>query len=73
MDLIKGLYGLGFSTVGGHQTPDAELHEKVVRIKRVFPIGPAATSEVVKSGDVILAVNGQSVEGKNHAVSQNLP
>lgn len=69
VDLTKGLYGLGFSTVGGHQNSDAELHERVVRIKRVFPIGPAANSMLIRSGDVILAVNGQSVEGKSHAVS----
>ena len=69
VDLVKGIYGLGFSTVGGHQDDNAKLEERVVRIKRVFPIGPAANSQVIHSGDVILAVNGQSVAGLSHTVS----
>jgi hypothetical protein len=69
VDLVKGIYGLGFSTVGGHQDDQAQLEERVVRIKRVFPIGPAANSKVIHSGDVILAVNGQSVAGLSHTVS----
>lgn len=66
---MKGSYGLGFSTIGGHQDASAKLEERVVRIKRVFPIGPAADSKVIQSGDVILAVNGQSVAGLSHNVS----
>ncbi|KAH3747177.1 hypothetical protein DPMN_181598 [Dreissena polymorpha] len=64
VDLIKGIYGLGFSTVGG-QPDSPALSDRVVRIKRVFPIGPARESGKIRSGDVILAVNGQSVTGKS--------
>ncbi|KAL4240657.1 Protein tyrosine phosphatase [Mactra antiquata] len=66
VDLVKGSYGLGFSTVGGSLEDTAEIEDRVVRIKRVFPIGPASDSGVILTGDVLLAVNGQSVAGLSH-------
>ncbi|WAQ95216.1 PTN13-like protein [Mya arenaria] len=65
VDLTKGIYGLGFSTVGG-QVSSPDIREQVVRIKRVFLIGPAADAGILHSGDVILAVNGESVAGLSH-------
>jgi len=65
--LRKGIYGLGFSTVGGELASHA-VSERVVRIKRVFPIGPAAQTGLIQPGDVILAVNGRSVAGLSHNV-----
>ena len=72
MRLKKGTQGLGFSIIGGEAQvegdPDTTLHY-VTRIKRVFPIGPAADCQKVEAGDVILSVNGQDMRKLTHAVS----
>ena len=41
----------------------------VSRVKRVFPIGPAADSKRIQAGDVILLVNGKDMRRHNHSVS----
>mgnify|MGYP001797663239 CR=1 FL=1 len=69
VELRKGKSGLGFSVLGGKDplSPDPRL--SLVRVKKIFPNGAAAQSEQLQVGDIILRVNGRSVEGLSHSVS----
>ena len=69
MNLKKSMQGLGFSIVGAEADSDDGTLQYVTRIKRVFPIGPAADSKKIVAGDVILSVNGQDMRSLTHAVS----
>ena len=42
------------------------------RIKKMFPGQPAATCGKLQIGDIVLEVNGQSLEGKTHQEAINL-
>ncbi|KAL3876548.1 hypothetical protein ACJMK2_034389 [Sinanodonta woodiana] len=59
--LNKGSRGLGFSICGGRE--NAQPKHQVIRIKRVFPLSPAAESEQIQSGDIILRVNDVEMNG----------
>ena len=54
---------------GDTQEGDPDMLHYITRIKRVFPIGPAADCRKIEAGDVILSVNGQDVRTLTHAVS----
>ncbi|KAK3091931.1 hypothetical protein FSP39_023798 [Pinctada imbricata] len=67
VDIRKGSSGLGFSVYGGVDVDTDEPTQGIVRIKQVFPIGPAASSGQIERDDVILEVNGKPVKGLTHA------
>lgn len=70
VDLERGRGGLGFSVEsGGDRHPKDHPTDKVLCIKKVFAIGPAADSRKIRQGDVILEVNGRSVKGLTLPVS----
>ena len=69
VDLKKGSQGLGFSIIGGEPSVEDDTIQYVSRVKRVFPIGPAADSKRILAGDVILLVNGKDMRRLNHSVS----
>ncbi|XP_023338939.1 membrane-associated guanylate kinase, WW and PDZ domain-containing protein 1 isoform X4 [Eurytemora carolleeae] len=59
--LVKSTRGLGFTIVGGD---DSE--EEFLQIKSVVPNGPAWLDGRLKTGDVLVFVNGQCVLGFTH-------
>lgn len=69
VDLNKGPSGLGFSVYGGVDVDTDDQTQGVVRIKKVFPLGPAKSSQQIQRDDVLLEVNGVPVKGRTHAVS----
>uniref|UniRef100_A0AC35TIL5 PDZ domain-containing protein n=1 Tax=Rhabditophanes sp. KR3021 TaxID=114890 RepID=A0AC35TIL5_9BILA len=54
----------GFSIVGGSNSPIGDIG---IFVKTVSPGGLAATSNLLKQGDEIVAVNGKSLHGLTHA------
>ncbi|XP_022313821.2 tyrosine-protein phosphatase non-receptor type 13-like isoform X2 [Crassostrea virginica] len=67
VDLNKGPSGLGFSVYGGVDVDTGDQSQGVVRIKKVFPLGPAKSSQQIQRDDVLLEVNGVPVKGRTHA------
>uniref|UniRef100_A0A8C5Z7N6 Multiple PDZ domain crumbs cell polarity complex component n=1 Tax=Marmota marmota marmota TaxID=9994 RepID=A0A8C5Z7N6_MARMA len=61
--LDRGPDGLGFSIVGGYGSPHGDLP---IYVKTVFAKGAASEDGLLKRGDQIIAVNGQSLEGVTH-------
>lgn len=61
--LERGPDGLGFSIVGGHNSPHGDLP---IYVKTVFEKGAAGVGGQLKRGDQILAVDGISLEGLTH-------
>ena len=59
--LVKSTRGLGFTIVGGD---DSE--EEFLQIKSVVPNGPAWLDGKLKTGDVLVYVNGTCVLGFTH-------
>jgi len=70
IELKKGINGLGFSVLGGKDPTSPDPRLSLVRVKKIFPQGAAAKSEQLQVGDIILRVNGKSVEGLSHSVSK---
>ncbi|XP_053270099.1 tyrosine-protein phosphatase non-receptor type 13 [Pleuronectes platessa] len=60
--LNKSAKGLGFSFVMCELDPPTPDFGSLVRIKQLFPGQPAEQSGRIKEGDVLLAVNGQSLK-----------
>jgi C-terminal processing protease CtpA/Prc len=54
---------------GGVDVDTGDKSQGVVRIKKVFPLGPAISSQQIQRDDVLLEVNGVPVKGLTHAVS----
>ena len=67
--LRKAGSGLGLTVFGG-----SDVHEDplfcVVRVRKLFPLGPAAQSGHIHVGDVILEVNGTPTTGLTRNVSE---
>ncbi|XP_035000904.2 FERM and PDZ domain-containing protein 2 isoform X1 [Hippoglossus stenolepis] len=60
--LNKSAKGLGFSFVMCELDPPTPDFGSLVRIKQLFPGQPAQQSGRIQEGDVLLAVNGQSLK-----------
>ena len=61
--LHRGPSGLGFTIVGGKDSPHGDLP---IYIKRVFDKGAAGRDGRLRKGDQLLAVNGVSFESVSH-------
>ncbi|XP_072229504.1 FERM and PDZ domain-containing protein 2 [Leuresthes tenuis] len=60
--LIKSANGLGFSFLMCELDPPTRDFGSLVRIKELFPGQPAEQSGRIQEGDVLLAINGQSLK-----------
>merc|ERR1719220_360891 len=60
----QGKKGLGFSVVGGIDSPKGSIG---IFVKTVFSVGQAIDQGSLKEGDEILAVNGLALQGMSHA------
>ncbi|XP_034952646.1 probable WRKY transcription factor protein 1 isoform X2 [Chelonus insularis] len=58
-----GKPSLGFSVVGGKDSPRGEMG---IFVRRIFPGGQADTSKILFQGDEILALNGKQLRGCTH-------
>ncbi|KAK7918901.1 hypothetical protein WMY93_010185 [Mugilogobius chulae] len=61
-DSDKSAVGLGFSFLMCELDPPRKDFNSLVRIKEVFPGQPAQQSGQIQEGDVLLAINGQSLK-----------
>ncbi|XP_029025489.1 tyrosine-protein phosphatase non-receptor type 13 isoform X2 [Betta splendens] len=61
--LLKNTSGLGFSFSREENVPDEPPGSSMVRVKKLFPGQPAAESERINVGDVILRVNQTPLKG----------
>ncbi|CAH1795007.1 unnamed protein product [Owenia fusiformis] len=64
--LQKGSQGLGFSVIGGRGSHSTDPLQCIARIRKIFPLGPAASSGKMEVGDIILEVNGKKLKGLSH-------
>ncbi|XP_033115091.1 multiple PDZ domain protein-like isoform X2 [Anneissia japonica] len=69
IELDRGPDGLGFSIVGGHNSPHGDLP---IYVKTVFNKGAAAENGLLKRGDQIIQVNNESLEGATHEEAVNI-
>ncbi|XP_074449150.1 FERM and PDZ domain-containing protein 2 [Larus michahellis] len=61
--LTKNSGGLGFSVLQMEGDACEHFGGAIVRIKRLFPGQPAEENGEIEVGDIILAVNGKSIQG----------
>ena len=61
--------GIGITIVGTENTGHRDLG---IFVKSVTPGGAAARNGCVRPGDLIIAINGQSLEGVQHHVAVDL-
>ncbi|XP_031433720.1 tyrosine-protein phosphatase non-receptor type 13 isoform X3 [Clupea harengus] len=61
--LLKNSSGLGFSFSREENVPGEPAPTSMVRVKKLFPGQPAAESDKIEVGDVILRVNQTSLKG----------
>ncbi|TKS90123.1 PDZ domain-containing protein 2 [Collichthys lucidus] len=66
--LTKSANGLGFSFIMCELDPPTRDFGSLVRIKQLFPGQPAQQSGRIQEGDVLLAINGQSVKELSYPV-----
>ncbi|KAJ0016345.1 hypothetical protein NQD34_014635, partial [Periophthalmus magnuspinnatus] len=66
--LTKSAVGLGFSFLMCELDPPRKDFKSLVRIKEVFPGQPAQQSGRIQEGDVLLAINGQSLKELTYPV-----
>ncbi|XP_034148806.1 tyrosine-protein phosphatase non-receptor type 13 isoform X2 [Esox lucius] len=66
VQLKKSLCGLGFSFYISELNSGSDEGSSVVRIKTLFRGQPAQESQLIREGDVILAVNGQRLTGLSY-------
>ncbi|XP_032430737.1 FERM and PDZ domain-containing protein 2 [Xiphophorus hellerii] len=60
--LTKDVNGLGFSFLMCELDPPTKAFSSLVRVKQLFPGQPAEQSGRIQEGDVLLAINGQSLK-----------
>lgn len=68
MTLTKSANGLGFSFVMCELDPPTRDFGSLVRIKQLFDDQPAQQSGRIQEGDVLLAINGQSLKELSYPV-----
>lgn len=66
--LTKNANGLGFSFLMCELDPPTRDFGSLVQIKQLFPGQPAQQSGRIQEGDVLLAVNGQSLKELSYPV-----
>jgi len=66
--LIRSANGLGFSFLMCELDPPTRDFGSLVRIKELFPGQPAEQSGRIQEGDVLLAINGQSLKELSYPV-----
>ncbi|KAJ6635216.1 PDZ domain-containing protein 2 [Pseudolycoriella hygida] len=64
-----GMKSLGFSIVGGRDSPKGHMG---IYVKTIFPSGQAADEGTLLVGDQILAINGTLVQEMNHSETISL-
>lgn len=70
--LTKDINGLGFSFLMCELDPPTKDFSSLVRIKQLFPGQPAEQSGRILEGDVLLAINGQSLKELSYLVCVKL-